>query len=204
MPSRASKHSKWSWVPLLSLVSLIPGVSHSYGDAPRRLYLGAGLITSGLNTAADSATGDLGLIGRQYLQLGIMTRFSFWESWAVAPSLHFTPLSRALEDSAGTSSVLMATLPLVHKLSVFDVKLGSGVSYQFLRGEGGIVELRDGNATDEFALPGRNESIRTLHLALGLGVGHDRIRFDLDAIVAGALSSRRTYSLVTQVSYGMF
>ena len=174
--------------------------------------LGLGYLGQNFGFTSAQASGDAGTFGASSLTLNWNARGEIGGSgWFLNPWLAFTPLHRSDSDEAIEQRDWFFAFDLGLPLgeSNWDVRAGTGLKLQSLSGNGGLVQLDNGNSTSTFALP--SYSATTLTLGLNAGVGgalpgllDGRLRLDLDTWVTGAFSSdRRAWDLLAALSWNL-
>jgi hypothetical protein len=103
-------------------------------------------------------------------------------------------------------SMLLASLPLAWSMGQStSFKFGPGLLQYSVSGGGGTTQLNNGTGTSTFYLPGETRTSKVFVLNVGLGFDVFRkLRFDLDAIVPGALSSKRALNVMATAQIGIW
>ena len=81
---------------------------------------------------------------------------------------------------------------------------GLGVLNSIVSGSGGTVRLNNGNGFSEFGVPSDSSTTNLFYWEAGAGAQIAAIRWDNSILVTGMLSSRRAWSLSSQLSFGVF
>lgn len=194
---------------LCSVLSWAPGAAHAIEgfSESKRLYVGAGAIalnflkTTRADTASPSPFGTI----FPHLNLSGRIPLDFDEIFTLIPSISYTPLSGSSIDEAVTRRLLIAGINLAYGSAAFDFHMGTGVLFYMQSGNGGTVTQQNGTSTAVFAKPSYSSTTRNLYLSAGVGMPITELfRVDLDTIMMSLFSARRSFSLVLQVSAGIF
>lgn len=155
---------------------------------------------------ATSTSGEPSLTSGILPTLGAAYRFN----WQRFPGLSFaatgwvTPLGSALADEAGSSRWFSGALVAGLQERQSQFRLGTGFLMQLVQGAGGSVELDNGGGTSTFYRPSRLIAARVLYLDVGFAYQQGRLRYEIDALLTGLLSSRRSVGFVLQAGYALF
>jgi hypothetical protein len=88
------------------------------------------------------------------------------------------------------------------RLGPLDLRVGPGVYFYMISGQGGSVVLDNGNSTSEFYSPGFTSTARMFYLSAGTGLELGAFRLDADAVFLNTFSRLRTISGYLTFSYG--
>ena len=190
------------WVNLIALPSLA-------GDAlieSPEMVLGLGLLDLNVAKYSTSTTGSTGIVGTVSPTVGL--RFdALVFGQAISPMVSYTLLGKKNVDQEKTKSLLV-TLPFDFSIgsSGLHLKFGPGVLWRSIAGPSKTSTTKtmpNGSGTAQFYLPDRTSTSRIVIADLGVGTGYEAYRFDLDFLIAGALTSRRTASAAFTVGYSL-
>lgn len=167
------------------------------------LGTGATLYNMGKITSTDDASTSL--LGQFYLPLTLTASFSLNPRLKLIPQISYTPLGVKSADEI-TKRILTAGISTGYFTSPrTQLKTGLGLMSYSISGPGGTVQRSNGTSTSTFALPSTSVSTQTIYLDLGLAyLWGPFIRFDVDALVQGAFSSRRSFTTLISISRGVF
>ena len=161
--------------------------------------------------ASGNPTGATGLAGGFYPELTATYRY-FWQDWIAIPTLGFSFLGHSDRDDGASRRVYHLGANLARKLPYFneliEVRTGLGILFYRISGNGGVIELDNGTGKDKFFKPAYSETTRVFYLDLGGGVnlltiGRGKLRADLDFLISGFLTARRSVNPVFGLSYGI-
>lgn len=121
----------------------------------------------------------------------------------LVPKLFYTLLGREEAGESAKSTFLHFILPVGMNFgaSNWDWTVGPGLLRRTIDGEGGVLQLSNGNGTSPFAAPGRKVSsqVVTLNFATSYNMGPHSA--GLDVVTEGILSDKRTFSLMLSYMY---
>ncbi len=188
----------------LLLVVMIP--VRGFGSPPSTLYVGTGVFLQNMLTTTTTPESSANVIGQMNLpQVSLMADFRGSSGFGMAPSVALTPV--AITGGNGVKkSMLLASIPFAWRVGQSaSFKLGPGLLQYSVSGDGGTTELSNGTGTSTFYLPGSTKSSKVFVLNVGMGFDLFRsFRFDLDAVVPGALSSKRSLNLMATAQLGIW
>lgn len=152
-------------------------------------------------TLTRSETGSSDFMGDTYLPLGLNYSFEVVPNYHFRPSLHLSYVTTLIvpketpEDGA-KKNIMFVNLPVVTNIREgFDVKAGLGVLRYEIKGDGGRIELRNGNSTATFYQPSRTSVAYSGYLLLGSTFPVSNWQLDADLMInAPGDSVRRSYS----------
>jgi hypothetical protein len=190
-----------SKVPLSTMTS----VGAEPAVVQQRLFLGIGVIGHRLGQYATDDSGKSSKGFQSILpELSIQGRFSpGWDHWQVSPRLGFTPFARWSPDDHVASRVGHLSGVVSYDTGFADFGLGAGLLFWLLSGKGGTVELKNGNGTAQFGVPGDTTAIFQAYPELSAGVHWRRFRWDNSILITDALSSRRAVSFISLLAVGV-
>ena len=186
-------------LPLVSVGSVQAASDH------KSVYVGAGIFCQNMLKTTTSTLGKANIFGTVYApELSLSTRLSLGSSY-LFPTIGYTVIAKTESDGV-KKRLLTMTLPYAFPLeSALDFKLGPGWMIYSISGDGSAVTLLNGVSSSTFYEPGSTQASSVFYLDFGFGSSfNDRIRFDLDAIVPGLLSSRRSLNVAARLSLGLF
>ncbi len=170
----------------------------------KHVFLGAGALAHQFEKVTKDRSGSVDKVGVTYTIVGLSGRLSLGKGFYFNPAGSYTILGRKSQDDATSVSLLTTTLFFTKNILFLDFKAGPGVLFQIMSGKsmGGVVRS-NGNTNSTFMRPSYSSVSRVLTINAGIGVLFGKyVRMDLDGILAGATSLRRTYSGLAQVSFG--
>ncbi len=184
----------------------------------RKFFVGGGAIAPFLKKSTKNEAGDKGWWPTALMfNISAAYRFRvFTEGVALAPTLTFAPLgsrdyesgvrSRVITLSAPFSFDVLASNPETSLVGI-ELRLGPGIFIYNMQGAGGEVSLNNGNTTTRFYLPGLSSTATLFLVQGGLAVNFPaptkRYRVELDGLMTGALSARRTFGAQLLFTYGL-
>jgi hypothetical protein len=164
--------------------------------------LGAGVLVPHLGQFSGADSGKTELLSPRLAEVDAVFR---WKpksgKWGIAVAGSYTPLAYSLAESGESLRVLRGTLSLERGLfSFLDLNTGLGLMGWRISGNGGSVTLDNGNSTADFALPSRTVTARSLYLQGGVSLHIWRLRLENLVLLSGPLTSRQTWSAVSQLT----
>lgn len=166
----------------------------------RTVSAGLGVYSQSMFSVTRSKSGSMAPFGTLYPTLGFLFQFS-----KVEPAFQYTLAGRTAGDDAATVSFLTVQVPWVHRIEMWTFKVGPAAEVGFISGRGGSTTLRDGTGMSHFALPRRTRVTSIVMLDFGGSfLVLPRFRLDLDLMVSGILSSRRSLSMLIQGGYELY
>ena len=171
---------------------------------PDRLYLGAGaaVYNMGKTTAVDDASTSM--IGEVYLPLTLGYRVPVGPGLTFVPSVSYTPIAVKTTDNLSKTLLMIGATGAWATARDLELKGGLGLLGYTISGPGGTVSRSNGVGTTTFALPGTSSTSRVVCVDLGLGYAlTQKLRMDVDAAVAGALSTKRAVTAFVSLSWGV-
>jgi hypothetical protein len=188
----------------LLLVMMIP--VRGFASPGKTLYVGTGVFLQNMLTTTTTPESTSNALGQINLpQLSVMADFRGSSGFGFAPSIALTPVAIAGGNGV-KKSMLLASLPLAWSLGQSaSFKFGPGLLQYSVTGDGGTTQLNNGTGTSTFYLPGETRTSKVFVLNVGMGFDLFRnFRFDLDAVVPGALSSKRALNLMATAQLGIW
>jgi hypothetical protein len=161
-----------------------------------------GILQNMLGKAAIGERGETGFFGTFYSAVFFSARTSVG-GYRVVPALALSLPGRTDPDSAVRKTLLLLSVSSAFEYDRVDFRIGPGLAFYRVSGQGGTIELGNGTSSLTFYKPDYSAIARNFYLNLGAGVQFGRrFRADLDAVVMGVLGTRRALNLVVGVSYG--
>jgi hypothetical protein len=189
---------------VLTLVVVVP--ARSLASSGKFLYVGTGVFLQNMLTTTTTPESSSNVLGQLNLpQISLLADFSGRSGFGFAPSVALTPV--ALTGGNGVKkSMLLASLPIAWSVGQSaTLKFGPGLLQYSISGDGGTTELNNGTGTSTFYLPGSTKTSNVFVLNVGMGFDLFRnLRLDLDAVVPGALSSKRALNLMATAHLGLW
>ena len=186
--------------------SLSLGQSLVSGGMLQSLRLGTGLLAYNTFETSQDETGEAGTFGTNYalpLQLQIDTPF-FW-GLGMSPRLLYTPIGQEAPEGGSTSRILMLSLPATYTFSeALKGSFGLGYMIRTIKGSGGTIEVNNGLGTSTFLLPGQSRSSKNFLLEAGVSYDVGRFFVNLEGLLAGVLTERRSVSFLFSLNYKLF
>ena len=184
----------------LSVPSLCAAADHN------SFLIGLNVLSHGLNRVSKEPSGATSALGTSYYNLDFQYHYEYAGGVFFSPRITVMPdflLPAKSPDGALKTTFLILGLPVTYNMgSSWDLNAGLALILYQLSGSGGTTTLSNGNTTSNFALPGRNESSKTVGLLLGTSYHYESYRLQFDTMTEGLLSnSKRTFSLMLTASY---
>lgn len=175
-------------------------------QSARSLFFGMGLLTYRFGELSEDPTGARSMISAIYPEISLGGRFYLSEHWRLAPRVHYTFPGRSIVDDTATASIIYFSIPFIKDFYTLDLKFGMGLLLYRISGEGGTVELNNGNSTSTFGKPGLSSTSNLFTLEIGVGrLIYEQLRFDMDLFATTPVdASRRSLGMRAGVSYGIF
>ena len=186
--------------------AILPLSVEAYGSTPgQTLYLGAGILNRNSGAVATDATNSsLPLFGELYGQVAISAFFDLGRSFSLSPDLHYTPIGLIESDTLETTRILAGAVRVNYSTSrTFDLHLGPGLQFYTISGEGGTIDLSNGASTTTFGRPDSSATSISIYWDGGIGFNFDSLRIEASVWAVGLLTSRRTFSPVVSLSWGL-
>jgi hypothetical protein len=201
--SRISLHS--IMIRAFLFISLLLSVEASASTPGRALYLGAGALNRNSGAVATDATSSsMPLFAEVYGQLAASAFFDLGGALSLSPDLHYTPIGITTPDTEETTRILAGAIRLNYSTSKsFDLHLGPGLQFYTISGPGGTIDLSNGASTTTFGRPDSSATSINIYWDGGLGFNYDSLRIEASVWIAGLLTSRRTFSPVVSLSWGL-
>ena len=172
--------------------------------APRKhVFLGAGTVLQNMGSISGSQTGSSSIIGAVSLSAVLLAKIGGGK-WFVAPTVSHTPFGSADADDGVSKYLSTLALSIGRNFAKTDISIGPGVMLYRIAGNGGQVELDNGDSTATFYHPGRSVTSRLLLLQTGLGWNFERSRAAIDVWFSAPFGSRRTVSALASYSIGIW
>ncbi len=173
-----------------------------------RLFFGGGVLSHQPGRMSDSANGALSGTGLVFPTLNVQGRWlEDWffgpESVAISASMAATPLAHHSQDGATSTLMFTPAVRLSKCLGDWDAGLGFALIIYRVSGSGGVSVQGGGSNSQSFVLPSGASTAVYSAIDLGAGFGFWKMRADLDLMLSGLLSSRRSADLQLAVSYGV-
>jgi hypothetical protein len=161
-----------------------------------------GLYQMNMFTLTRSETGSSDAMGDTYLPLGFNYSMEVMAGWNFQPSIHFSYVTTLIvpketpEDGA-KKNILFVNLPVVTNIREgFDFKAGLGVLRYEIKGDGGTIQLANGNSTATFYQPSRTSTAYTGYFLFGSTFPVSAWQLDVDLMInAPGDSNKRSYSM---------
>lgn len=198
---------KLKWM-ISNLTVLVLFGSDAYAFKNNTFSIGIGYHSrNALNRLSAKADGSKSLLGVTSFPLVLQYDWNFYESYFVAPQLHYTLLPQEATDKSTKTTMTHILFPI--GMNFFESSdnaaewfVGPGIVQYSMKGKGGIKTLNNGTGTSSFAVPGREVKIRNITLNMGLAYNFSVHRTAFTLIVENAaLSSRHTESLNLTYTY---
>jgi hypothetical protein len=185
---------------------LLSSIKYAEGSSGDSVFVGLGVFSHNVKRTSDSATGTTGILTTYYPELTLSLRFKLLGlRWA--PFFGYTVAPYQNHDSVKTQ-VMALGLPNTFEFKLgnhkIDLKLGPGVFWNTVTGTGGTTSLPNGGGTMTFNLANQSVTSRIFFLDAGLGYQYKRLRFDIDGLMLAPLGSRRSLTVLANISYGIF
>lgn len=188
-------------LPALTLLATLlgPTPAHAVVSSTYSLFGRVGLMQDNFMRVSTADSGSKGIIAGPMPALGLSYRIG-----SFMPGVSYTILGRSAASDTSKAKILAFDLPYIWSFfDSFELKTGAGLMMKSISGDGGTVQLNNGNSTSSFARPGRSVTSTTAFLHLGAGLPYsDAVRFDMDLWVSGAFSSRRAFTLYLSAAWG--
>jgi hypothetical protein len=200
------KNRKPGFLSAVFLIAVSAFGSEAYGSTlDQTLYFGAGLLNRNSGAVATDATNSsMPLFGEIYGQLAVSAFFDLGGALSLSPDLHYTPIGLTESDTLETTRILAGAVRLNYATSkTFDLHLGPGLQFYTISGESGTIDLSNGASTTTFARPDSSATSINLYWDGGVGFNFDSLRIEASVWAAGLLTSRRTFSPVVSLSWGL-
>lgn len=183
---------------LLYLLILLALPNAAFAFGPGQPYAGLGFFFQNMFKVTDSPTAAKSPFGEVYvpeLVLGYKLPLVF-------PSLAWTILGKKIDDGEKRRSVIRLDVPFLFPLSEVELKGGLGILLSRVHGDASTVTLRNGGSTSDFYVPEGSRASRLFYLVAGAAYTlRAPLRFDLDLIVTGPLSKRRSLNISLRGGY---
>lgn len=176
-----------------------PSPAHAVIASTYSLFGRVGFMQDNFMRVSTADSGSKGIIGGPLPAIGLSYRIG-----SFMPGVSYTILGRSAASDTSKAKLLAFDLPYIWSFfDSFEFKTGVGLIMKTISGEGGTVQLNNGNSTSNFARPGRSVTSTTGFLHLGAGFpSTNALRFDMDLWVSGAFSSRRAFTLYLSAAWG--
>ena len=188
-----------------STVSLSQAQDFYFGEQ-KSFFFGVGAFLPNILGTAGSPSGSTGLLGSKFGELSIAYRMRLNESLTLIPTVGFTLVGSGNIDGSSTNRYISLVVPVSFPLfGSLEFRSGVGLMLYQISGSGGSTTLSNGTGTLEFTLPGQSRTSTFLILDVGVGFPlFGDFRFDINTYVTGFLTTRRGFSLVTRLGWGIF
>lgn len=172
----------------------------------RSVFVGAGSFSQNLLKITGSSDASKSFFGQLYApQMSLMGDFRVSSAVEVFPTFAFTPIS-ATGANGVKKSVMLFTLPFGWAWgSSSVVKVGPGLMMYSVSGDGASQTLNNGSSTATFYRPGSSQTAKEIVLDLGAAFElFDNFRLDLDAVIPGLLTTRRSLNISVALNWAIF
>lgn len=153
-------------------------------------------------TLTRSPNGSSDFFGDTYLPLGLSYSSEIVPGWHFSPSLHQSYITtfivpKETPEGGAKKNIAFLNLPVVTNIREgIDFKAGVGVIRYEIKGEGGPIQLANGNSTATFYKPSRTVTTQTAYLLLGTTVPQSKWQMDADLMINAPFNKdRRSYSI---------
>ncbi|RZA07793.1 MAG: hypothetical protein EOP11_06715 [Proteobacteria bacterium] len=182
---------------LFSLLAMAPAGARA--ESARGFYAGGGFFSANLAKIAAGESGSRSIIGDVYFpEISLGYRFGAW-----FPLFGYSLFGKSFPESTKRRGILRLQVPYVFSRddSPWEWKAGLGCLIHRIYGDGGATDLANGSNRQTYYVPGEGSNARILYAVGGAGYQAGRLRYDLDLMFSGVLSTRRAFHLAAGAGY---
>lgn len=170
-------------------------------------YGGVGYFSqNSLNRVANKPTGDAGFLGTSSYALNLKYDWAMTSDWYLSGRFSYTLLPRESAGSSAKTTMMHLYFPIGLNFggssdTHWEWAAGPGLIRYSMQGAGGTQTLSNGTGTATFGLPAKTKTFQNVTLNTGIAFNLGNSRYGLDAIIEGALSSKRSINLMFCYDY---
>jgi hypothetical protein len=178
-------------------------------DTDRGARGALGILADQLGRFATQPSGGTSFSSSAYFSILGSVVFTVPPFWKASFWILDTPVRKTDSDGgAGSSYVLLGARALrVFRLTegwTVEPMLGLGLMYYQVGGSGGTVQLNNGNGYTTFGYPSDSSNAHLFFLEAGVAITLWHFRLENSVIATGVATSRRSFSFLSTLQFGVF